>query len=98
LLLRKDRVKEAEELLGAAMLLLPKNQRLPILMAHALDRDQRPRGATAVIEELDQRGLRDNTSPRYRYSQWPDLDRERVRITLEESEEMGLAALLKALS
>ena len=98
LLLRKDRIKEAEELLGAAMLQLPKNQRLPILMAHALDRGQRPRGATAVIEDLDERGLRDTTSPRYRYSQWPDLDRERVRITLEESEEMGLAALRKALS
>ena len=97
LLLRKDRVKEAEELLGSAMLLLPKNQRLPILMAHALDQGQRPRGATAVIEELDARGLRQNTSPRYRYSQWPDLDGERVRMTLEESEEVGLVALRKAL-
>ena len=97
LLLRKNRVKEAEELLGAGMLQLPNNQRLPIMMAHALDQGQRTRGATAVIEELDERGLRQTTSPRYRYSKWPDLDGERVRLTLEESEELGLAALREAL-
>jgi tetratricopeptide (TPR) repeat protein len=97
LLLRNGRGKEAEELVGAGMLQIPDNQHLPILMAHALDQGQRPRAATAVIEELDARGLRHTTSPRYRYSQWPDLDRERVQLTLEDAEAAGLAALREAL-
>jgi hypothetical protein len=97
LLLRNDRGREAEELVGAGMLQIPENQHLPILMAHALDQGQRPRAATAVIEELEARGLRHTTSPRYRYSQWPDLDRERVRLTLEDAEAAGLAALREAL-
>ena len=97
LLLRNDRGKEAEELVGAGMLQIPENQHLPILMAHALDQGQRPRAATAVIEELDARGLRHTTSPRYRYSQWPDLDRERVRLTLEDAEAAGVAALREVL-
>lgn len=97
LLVDQGRVGEADLLLREAMADNPGNQRLRILLAHALDRAQKPREATAEIELLGARGARQTTSPRYRYSMWPDIDADRVRSILIAAEEEGVAALRKAL-
>jgi hypothetical protein len=76
---------------------IPGNQRLRILLAHALDQAHMPREATAEIEQLGALGAQQTTSPRYRYSMWPDIDADRVRSTLIAAEEQGVAALREAL-
>jgi tetratricopeptide (TPR) repeat protein len=97
LLVDQGRVEEADLLLREAMAEIPGNQRLRILLAHALDQAHRPREATAEIERLGALGAQQTTSPRYRYSMWPDIDAERVRSTLIAAEEQGVAALREAL-
>jgi tetratricopeptide (TPR) repeat protein len=97
LLVDQGRVEEADLLLREAMAEIPGNQRLRILLAHALDQAHMPREATAEIEQLGALGAQQTTSPRYRYSMWPDIDADRVRSTLIAAEEQGVAALREAL-
>jgi tetratricopeptide (TPR) repeat protein len=97
LLVDQGRVGEADLLLREAMAEIPENQRLIILLAHALDQGQKPREATAEIEQLGALGAQQTTSPRYRYSMWPDIDADRVRSTLIAAEDEGVAALREAL-
>ena len=47
--------------------------------------------------QLGALGAQQTTSPRYRYSMWPDIDADRVRSTLIAAEEQGVAALREAL-
>ncbi len=97
LLVDQGRVEEADQLLREGMTQIPENQRLRILLAHALDQAQRPREATAEIEHLGTYGAQRTTSPRYRYSMWPDIDADRVHSTLAAAEAEGLAALREVL-
>jgi tetratricopeptide (TPR) repeat protein len=93
MLIADDRIEEAEELLREGAIRLPDNQRLQILLAYVLDRKQRPWDATAVIEALEARGSQLSTSPRVRYAEWPPLEPDRVRSTLDEARTAGLEAL-----
>jgi len=97
LLIDEGRIDEAERQLREGVARIPGNQRLQILLAHAIDRAQRPREAGTVVDRLDMQGSQQNTSPRYRYSAWPDLDADRVRLTLDEARTVGFEALREAL-
>jgi thioredoxin-like negative regulator of GroEL len=97
MLVQQGRAGEAIEVLSDGAAQIPGNQRLRILLAHALDTAQRPRDATVVIDELEAKAAQQTTSPRYRYSMWPDLGGERVHSTLVASEAEGLDALREAL-
>jgi tetratricopeptide (TPR) repeat protein len=97
LLVDQGRVEEADQLLREGTTQIPENQRLRVLLAHALDQAHQPREATAEIEHLGAHGAQQTTSPRYRYSMWPDIDADRVRATLVAAEAEGLAALQEAL-
>jgi len=97
LLIEKGRVDEAERQLREGVAQIPGNQRLRILLAHSLDAARQPKEAGSVIEQLEMHGSQQNTSPRYRYSEWPDLDDDRVRLTLEHARTVGLEALREVL-
>jgi len=97
LLIDKGRIDEAERRLREGVAQIPGNQRLQILLAHSLDRAQRPKEAGSVVDQLEMQGSQQNTSPRYRYSAWPDLDTDRVRSTLDEARTVGFEALREAL-
>jgi len=97
LLIDDGRTDEAERRLREGVGQIPANQRLQILLAHVLDRAQRPKEAGSVVDQLEMRGSQQNTSPRYRYSMWPDLDADRVRSTLDESRTLGFEALREVL-
>jgi len=92
----EGRANEAEARLREGVELIPNNQRLRLLLAHVLDQAYRPKEAEAVIEQLDRYGSQHSVSPRYQYSQWPDLDANRVRATLNEAQAVGLEALREA--
>ena len=96
-LVQQGRDGEACEVLSTGAAQIPDNQRLRILLAHAMDGDRRPRDATAVIEELEANAAQQTTSPRYRYSVWPDLGGEGLRSTLVSAENEGVEALREAL-
>ena len=97
LLVSEGRVGEAVELLREGVRRIPDNQRLRILELHALDLAGRSQEADSVVKALGERISQQSTSPRYRYSRWPDLDGDRVRSTLEAAEVEGVAALKEAL-
>jgi predicted Zn-dependent protease len=97
LLVSLGRVGEAVELLREGVRRIPDNQRLRILELHALDLAGRSQEADSVVKTLDGRISQQSTSPRYRYSRWPDLDGDRVRSTLAAAEAEGVAALREAL-
>jgi protein involved in temperature-dependent protein secretion len=97
LLVSEGRVGEAVELLREGVRRIPDNQRLRILELHALDLAGRSQEADSVVKALGERFSQQSTSPRYRYSRWPDLDGDRVRSTLEAAEVEGVAALKEAL-
>jgi len=92
-LVERGKVNEGEQLLRAAVNEVPRNQRLQILHAHALDVQQRPWQAAEVVEALESRGGQQSTSPRLMYAQWPDLDLERLRAVLSQARELGVRAL-----
>lgn len=96
-LVDRGRVGEGERLLHSALDEIPRNQRLRLLYAYALDLQQRPWDATRVIEELDSLGGQYTTSPRLLYAQWPDLELERARDILTRAQNLGLRALREAL-
>jgi thioredoxin-like negative regulator of GroEL len=93
LLIDEGRIGEAERRLREGVAQIPGNQRLQILLAHCIDRADRPGEAGAVVDRIEMQGSQKNTSPRYRYSAWPDLDAERVRSTLGDSRRLGIEAL-----
>jgi tetratricopeptide (TPR) repeat protein len=95
-LIAEGRAGEAAELLRAAVAAIPANQRLRILESFALEAAGRSRESAAAVEGLDVDLAQQSTSPRYRYSRWPELDGERVRVVLSEGDEMGRAALREA--
>jgi len=97
LLIATGRAEEAIVLLRQGVAQIPDNQRLNILLAHALDKARKPYEAKSVIDRLQTHGSRQNTSPRYRYTVWPDLDADRTLSTLTESQAVGLEALRTAL-
>lgn len=97
MLIDEGRVGEAFALLDEGVAQIPNNQRLHILLAHVLDASQRSRDAAAVIEDLGTNALQQSTSPRYRYSTWPDLDEGRIRETLAAASEASLPSLKEAL-
>jgi hypothetical protein len=97
MLVERRRVAEGEILLREAVNEMPRNQRLRILHAYALDTLQLPWHATEVIEVLDSSGGQQSTSPRLRYAQWPDLNLARAQAILARGHELGLPALEGAL-
>jgi len=97
LLTKKGRLEEAVVVLEQGIREIPRNQRLPIQLAHVHDLAGRPAEAAEIINRLELRAPRQTTSPRYRYSEWPNLDVHRVRSTLTEAREAGLRALREAL-
>jgi tetratricopeptide (TPR) repeat protein len=97
LLISDGRADEAAEALGAAVGAIPENQRLRILESYALEAAGRSRESAAAAERLGVDMAQQSTSPRYRYSRWPELEEERVRAVLGEAEAMGRAALREAL-
>ena len=97
LLIDKGRVDEAEMQLREGVARIPGDQRLQIQLAHALDQAWRPKEAESVVDQLEAHGRQQSTSPRYRYSAWPDLDADRVHSTLVDAQTLGLEALREAL-
>ncbi|HSO23776.1 MAG TPA: tetratricopeptide repeat protein [Chondromyces sp.] len=97
LLISSGRADEAAELMRAAVGAIPENQRLRILESYALEAAGRSRESAAAAERLGVEMAQQSTSPRYRYSRWPELEEERVRAVLGEAEAMGGAALREAL-
>jgi len=97
LLAASSRHDEAVAVVQEALARIPDNQRLRILEVHALALAGRLREAAAVVARMEGSFSQASTSPRYRYSRWPDLDGERVRATLAEAERAGRAALAEAL-
>jgi predicted Zn-dependent protease len=97
LLTAGGRHDEAVAVVQEAVERIPDNQRLRILEVHALDSAGRSRESAAAVARLEGSVSQASTSPRYRYSRWPDLDGERVRATLAEAERAGRAALAEAL-
>ncbi len=97
LLIAEGRIEEAERRLREGVARIPGNQRLQILLAHAIDLAERPREAGVVVDRIEMQGSQQNTSPRYRYSAWPDLEAERVRSTLDEARRVGADALREVL-
>jgi tetratricopeptide (TPR) repeat protein len=97
LLVSEGRIGEAVELLREGVRRIPDNQRLQILELRALDLAGRSQEADSVVKALGARISQQSTSPRYRYSRWPDLDGDRVRSTLDAAEAEGVAALKEAL-
>jgi tetratricopeptide (TPR) repeat protein len=89
---------EAEQVLRSGIGWMPFNQRLRVQLAYVLDRLQRPRLATAELEELESRGGQHSTSPRFRYAEWPPIDQDVIGERLERAWEVGLDALREALS
>lgn len=97
LLAAGGRHDEAVAVVQEAVERIPDNQRLRILEVHAFDLAGRSREAAALVARMEDSFSQVRTSPRYRYSRWPDLDGERVRATLAEAERTGRAALAEAL-
>jgi tetratricopeptide (TPR) repeat protein len=97
LLAGSGRGEEAEVLLRKGVAQIPGNQRLQVLLAHTLDQILRPQEAGKVIDRLETHASQQSTSPRYRYSLWPDLDSDRVLATLNIAQSVGLEALQEAL-
>jgi tetratricopeptide (TPR) repeat protein len=97
LLVDTDRSDEARSLLREGLIQIPDNQHLQVLLAHTLDQGRRPQAAGAVIDRLETHASQQSTSPRYRYSVWPDLDSDRVMATLNSALSTGLEALREAL-
>jgi tetratricopeptide (TPR) repeat protein len=97
LLTGNDRGNEAEVLLRKGVAQIPGNQRLQVLLAHTLDQTRQPQEAGTVIDQLETHASQQSTSPRYRYSLWPDLDTDRILATLNTAHSIGLEALQEAL-
>ena len=97
MLIHEGRNDEAFDLLQEAVSRIPENQRLRIMLAHSLDGAGRPRDAAAVVEEFGSTALQQSTSPRYKYSTWPDLDSGRVQEILSEADVVSRAPLQEAL-
>ena len=97
LLIDKGRIDEAEVQLREGVARIPGNQRLQMQLAHTLDQAWRPKEAESVVDQLETHGSQQSTSPRYRYSAWPDLDADRVHSTLVDAQILGLEALREAL-
>ncbi|MCU0233666.1 MAG: tetratricopeptide repeat protein [Thermoanaerobaculales bacterium] len=97
LLIASNRSEQAVALVREAVAQIPDNQRLRILEVYALDSAGRSRESAAAVARLEGSVSQASTSPRYRYSRWPDLDGERVRATLAEAERAGRAALAEEL-
>jgi tetratricopeptide (TPR) repeat protein len=93
LLIADDRLDDAIEVLAAGTSAIPDNQRLQILRAHALDRAGRPEEAALVIANIGSGSARLDESPRYRYAQWPTIDRDQFRVPLAEAEFAARSAL-----
>ncbi len=97
LLIALGRPGDAVDLLRQGSTEIPGNQRLHILLAHALDVMGRPRQAASVVADIGFGIGKMGDSPRYRYSQWPALDRSQFRAVLAEAESIARDALGGAL-
>jgi len=97
LLVDEGRMDEAVEILREGMGQLPRNQRLQIQLAHALDTARRPREAAATIDELESAEGRFETSPRVRYAEWPAVETGGLCGALEDARSEGFEALMRAL-
>jgi tetratricopeptide (TPR) repeat protein len=96
-LTESGRLDEAQRILVQGIDTLAESQRLQIQLAHLLDLAGQPSRAAAVAEGLQALGSRQGTSPRYRYSAWPDLEGDRILTTLLEGRQTGLESLAAAL-
>jgi tetratricopeptide (TPR) repeat protein len=97
ILTESRRLDEAQQILVQGIDTLAESQRLQIQLAHLLDLAGQPDRAAAIAEGLRTLGSRQGTSPRYRYSAWPDLEGDRILSTLLEGRQTGLEALAEAL-
>lgn len=96
-LMERQGFGEAEQLLRRALEDQPRNQRLRILLAFALEEEGRTREAEAAIEQLEASAGQHSTSPRYRYALWPELEPARQHETIAEGRRRGVTALGEAL-
>ncbi|MGD8439551.1 MAG: hypothetical protein PVG53_03375, partial [Holophagae bacterium] len=85
-LIAQGRLNDAVDVLLEGTSEIPDNQRLRILLAHALDLAGRPGQASSVLAEIGLGSARRDASARYRYSQWPEIDRSQFRTPLAEAE------------
>jgi predicted Zn-dependent protease len=97
LMVDEGRNDEAVLLLREAIFRLPRNQRLRIQLAHALDTAQHPSEAAELVKALEVAGAQLETSPRVRYAEWPEFETEGVCGNLEQARRDGLEALTRAL-
>jgi Flp pilus assembly protein TadD/phage baseplate assembly protein W len=98
LLITTGRVNDAADVLREGSSAVPDNQRMRILLAHALDAAGRPGQAASVLAGVEARTVGGNESPRYRYSRWPALDRAHVQSVLSGAETIARDALRQAAS
>jgi len=93
----EQQAEQAAALLAEGIARLPDSQRLEMLRAYLLERSGRAAEADAVLESI--RPPRDPlyTSPRWQYTQWPDVGLSEMRRLLDESAAAGLEALAAAL-
>ena len=92
-LVANDRLDDAVDVLLEGTSEIPDNQRLQILLAHALDLAGRPAQASSVLVGIGSGSERREESARYRYSQWPEFDRGQFRAPLAEAELAAREAL-----
>lgn len=99
LLIATDRSESAVDLLLEGTGELPDNQRMWILLAHALGADGRPRQASEILAAVNWLATGDGESPRYRYSRWRSSDRGcHARAVLAAAEPVAREALREATS
>jgi len=98
LLVAADRPRDAVAVLMEGSSEIPGNQRLRILLAHAFDAVGQPQQAASVLAAIGSWSGPMDESPRYRYSQWPALDRSQFQAVLAEADSIARDALREALT
>ena len=86
MLIANARLDDAVDVLLEGTSAIPDSQRMRILLAHALDLAGRPAQASSALAGVGSGSERREESARYRYSQWPEIDRGQFRAPLAEAE------------
>jgi tetratricopeptide (TPR) repeat protein len=97
LLVKEQRLGEAERLLADAISRVTSDQPLIIQLSWVQDLSGRPTEATATLEHIERGHQRQFESARLRYTQWPDLGEYENRAKLRQMAAERLPDLRRAL-
>jgi tetratricopeptide (TPR) repeat protein len=98
MMLTSGRWSDAVRLLEDGVARLPRQRRLYLLRAYALDRTGEGRAASDVIDETARIPVGEEPSPRYLYNRRTQGDREEIRRLLARNSTLRLAALADSLA